>query len=189
MFIIISDDIVIECYRMSMGFGHHGHHFHDMHSGFVPAEVGMGMGFGLRRGEFRYLILIILNENPMHGYALIKEIGRRYQRAVSAGLVYPTLQELEDMDLVSLKEREGKKIYSITTEGKNYLKRNQDIVDRLKAGQEYAGKIGQFGFMRDLRDIQSMLMTNADLIDEGKVAKIQDVLVEMKRKVSAIVFE
>lgn len=148
---------------------------------------GMGMGFGVRRGEFRFLILIALNEKPMHGYALIQEIGGAYQRPVSAGLVYPTLQELEDMGLIASKEKEGKKVYSITTGGKRYLTENEEVVSRLKAGQEYAGRVGQFSFMRDLRDIQAILM-NAEYADDKKMKDIQEAVAEAKRKISAIVF-
>jgi DNA-binding PadR family transcriptional regulator len=148
----------------------------------------MGRGFGVRRGEFRFLVLIALSQRPMHGYALIQEIGRTYQRPVSAGLVYPTLQELEDMGYVVSKEEEGKKVYSITAEGKGYLKESDEVVDRLKTGQEYAGKLGQFGLVKDLRDIQAMLMMNAADIDEEKLRKVQEAVTEAKRKVASIVF-
>jgi DNA-binding PadR family transcriptional regulator len=168
------------------GYDHEHHHGH--HTSFGPFGGGMGMGFGVRRGEFRFLVLIALNKKPMHGYALIQEIGRTYQRPVSAGLVYPTLQELEDMEYVTSEEKEGKRIYSITVGGKKYLEENGEIVSRLEAGQEYAGKVGQFSFMRDLRDIQDMLMINAEYIDEAKMKRIQSTLTDTKRKVAAIVF-
>jgi len=142
----------------------------------------------VRRGEFRFLVLIALSERPMHGYALIQEIGRTYQRPVSAGLVYPTLQEFEDMGFVVSKEKDGKKVYSITTEGKNYLGDNEEVVERLKAGQEYADKIGRFNFVKDLRDIQAMLMVNAEYIDNEKMKRIQETVTEAKRKVASIVF-
>ena len=149
----------------------------------------MGPGFGLRRGEFRFLVLIALSEKPMHGYALIQEVGETYQRPVSAGLVYPTLQELEDMDLVVSSEKEGKKVYSITAAGKAYLKENEGVVARLRAGREYAGKVGQFSIIRDLREMEGMLMTNADYVDDEKMKRIQEVLAEAKRKMAGIVFE
>ena len=165
----------------------HEHH-HEHHGGFEPIGGGMGMGFGVRRGEFRFLVLIALSKKPMHGYALIQEIGRTYQRPVSAGLVYPTLQELEDMGYVTSGEKEGKRVYLITVEGRKYLEENGDIVSRLEAGQEYAGKVGQFSFMKDLRDIQDMLMMNAEYVDEVKMKRIQSMLTDTKRKVAAIVF-
>ncbi len=149
---------------------------------------GPGRGYGVRRGEFRFLVLIALSERPMHGYALIQEIGKTYQRPVSAGLMYPTLQELEDLGFVSSKEENGKKVYSITAEGQRHLGENAEVVERLKAGQEYAGKIGQFSFVKDIRDIQGMLMMNAEYIDAEKMAKIQDAVAEAKKKVASIVF-
>lgn len=164
-----------------------GHH-HGPHGGFGPIGRGMGLGFA-RRGEFRFLILMALSEKPMHGYALIQEIGETYQRPISAGLVYPTLQELEDMGMVVSAEKEGKKVYSMTADGKSYLKDNDDVVSRLKAGREYAGKVGQFSIVRDLRDMEGMLITNADYIDDEKMKRMQEILAEAKRKMAGIVFE
>ena len=149
----------------------------------------MGPGFRLRRGEFRFLVLIALSEKPMHGYALIQEMGETYQRPVSAGLVYPTLQELEDMGLVVSSEEEGKKVYSVTAAGKGYLGDNEDVVSRLKAGREYAGKVGQFSIIRDLREMEGMLMANADYVDDEKMKRIQEILAEAKKKMAAAVFE
>jgi DNA-binding PadR family transcriptional regulator len=165
--------------------GHQHHHKH--HMGHGPFAGGVGIGLGPRRGEFRFLILIALSEKPMHGYALIQEIGQTYQRPVSAGLVYPTLQELQDIGFVSSEEKDGKKVYSITREGIGYLKDNEEIVERLRAGKEYAGKMGQFSFMRDLHDIQDILMMNPDMGTE-KMTRIQDTIGDAKRKVAAIVF-
>ena len=170
-------------------YGHGPGHHHGPHGGFGPPGGGVGPGFGLRRGEFRFLILLVLSEKPTHGYALIQEIGETYQRPVSAGLVYPTLQELEDMGLVAYSEKEGKKVYSITPDGRAYLRDNEDVVSRLKAGMEYAGKVGQFSIIRNLRDMEGMLMTNADYMDDEKMKRIQEILTEAKRKMAAIVFE
>ena len=147
------------------------------------------MAFGVRRGDFRFLVLMALSEKPMHGYALIQEIGRTYQRPVSAGLIYPTLQELEDMDYVSLEEKDGKKIYTLTTEGKKYLEDSNDVVERLREGKEYAGRVGRFSFMRDLRDMQTMALMNEGYIDEEKMMKIQEILTDAKKRMASIVFE
>ena len=164
-----------------------GHH-HGHHGGFGPFGEGIGPGFGVRRGEFRFLVLIALGEKPMHGYALIQEIGETYQRPISAGLVYPTLQELEDAGFVSSREVEEKKVYSITADGRRFLRENAETVERLKAGQEYAGKLGRFTLVKDLRDIQAMLMVNAEYVDDEKMGRIQGIVAEAKKKVAAIIF-
>jgi DNA-binding PadR family transcriptional regulator len=67
----------------------------------------------------------------MHGYevmrALEEESGGCY--SASPGSVYPTLQMLEDQGYVVCEEKEGKKVYSITEAGQEFLKENGDVVD------------------------------------------------------------
>ena len=75
-----------------------------------------------RRGNVRNAVLILLNERPMHGYEIIKEIASRsggWWRP-SPGSVYPTLQLLADESLIVTEATDegGKRLYTITDEGK-----------------------------------------------------------------------
>ncbi|MCU1484714.1 MAG: PadR family transcriptional regulator [Actinomycetia bacterium] len=73
-----------------------------------------------RRGDVRTAVLAILAEGPGHGYEVIQALeeksGGRWRP--SPGSVYPTLQQLEDEDLVRSEEREGKRVYEITDAGR-----------------------------------------------------------------------
>jgi len=85
-------------------------------------------------GEVRLALLSLLAERPMHGYELMKEMearsGGMYQ--ASAGTVYPNLQQLEDEGLVRMEVRDdGKRVYSITEEGRNALKEEAPGVERI----------------------------------------------------------
>jgi len=144
--------------------------------------------FGVRRGDFRYLVLTALAEKPMHGYALIQEISKTYLRPVSAGIVYPTLQELGDMGLVASEEKEGKKVYTLTPEGKKHLDENSETVERLKTGREHADAVGRFGLMKELRDMQAMTLMG-EALDDEKMKKIQEILADAKKRMAAVVFE
>ena len=86
-----------------------------------------GMSEDLRRGPFRArrgmiepAILELLLERPMHGYEIISQLEERSHGMwrPSAGSVYPTLQLLEEKDLVIAKSESGKKVYSLTDLGK-----------------------------------------------------------------------
>ena len=103
-------------------------------------------------------------------------------------MVYPTLQELEDMGLVASSEKEGKRIYSVTSQGRAHLKENGEVVDRLKAGREYAGMVGQYSIIKNLHDMEGLLMANAGYIDEEKMKTIEEILAEAKRKMAAAIF-
>lgn len=84
------------------------------------------------QGDLKFVILQLLEEKPRHGYEIIKELeersGGRY--APSPGTVYPTLTLLEEMGYASSEaESGGKKVYSITDEGRKYLADNRKTAD------------------------------------------------------------
>ena len=113
--------------------------------GFGPgAEWWMGGRPGRHRGhrggrffeqgDLKYVILQLLAEKPRHGYDIIKELEEKFggSYAPSAGTVYPTLQLLEDLGYASVSlEEGGKKIFSITAEGRRYLEENKPAVDEI----------------------------------------------------------
>lgn len=77
-------------------------------------------GGRMRRGDIRTALLAVLTEGPGHGYDVIKTLEEKSGGAwkPSPGSVYPTLQLLEDEGLVRSSEREGKRVYEITDEGR-----------------------------------------------------------------------
>ena len=79
----------------------------------------------MRRGDVRTAILAVLAEEPGHGYEIIQALeaksGGRWRP--SPGSVYPTLQQLEDEDLVRSQERDGKRVYDITEAGRDEAQR------------------------------------------------------------------
>ena len=83
------------------------------------------------RGDLKFVILRLLSDKPMHGYevmkALEKESGGYYHP--SPGSVYPTLQMLEDEGYLEAEEKDGKKVYSVTDAGREYLEENADVVE------------------------------------------------------------
>jgi DNA-binding PadR family transcriptional regulator len=86
------------------------------------------------QGDLRYVILRLLEEKPRHGYEIIKALEERFAGAYapSPGVVYPTLQLLEDLGYARvIPAAEGKKVYEITDAGRAYLAENRDTVDSI----------------------------------------------------------
>ncbi|WP_442864208.1 PadR family transcriptional regulator [Brevibacterium sp. BRM-1] len=83
-------------------------------------QGGRGRGRRMGRGDVRQAVLALLREEPMHGYQVIRELEERSGGAwkPSAGSVYPTLQMLADEGLIVADETGGKKVYSLTEEGR-----------------------------------------------------------------------
>jgi DNA-binding PadR family transcriptional regulator len=74
----------------------------------------------MRRGDIRTAVLAILAEQPRHGYEVIQALEDKTGGAwrPSAGSIYPTLQLLEDEGLARSSERDGKRVYELTDEGR-----------------------------------------------------------------------
>jgi DNA-binding PadR family transcriptional regulator len=79
-----------------------------------------GRGVKRGRGDVRAAILALLAEEPMHGYQIITELSERSGGAwrPSPGSVYPTLQALEDQGLVSAHKSDGRRVFSLTDDGR-----------------------------------------------------------------------
>jgi len=100
--------------------------------GFAFGTGRRGLGFKVfDRGDLKYMILKLLSKKPMHGYEVMRALEEESCGCytASAGSVYPTLQMLEDQGYVVCEEKEGKKVYSITDEGLEFLDENGDLVD------------------------------------------------------------
>jgi DNA-binding PadR family transcriptional regulator len=88
----------------------------------------------VEKGALKYVILDLLKDKPSHGYEIIRALEERFHGfyTPSAGSVYPTLQLLEDMGYVTSAERDGKKVYTITDEGRKHLGDEKEHVDDIK---------------------------------------------------------
>ncbi len=87
-------------------------------------------------GDLRWVVLSLIAEQPRHGYEIIKAIEERLGGAYSPspGVIYPTLTLLEDMGLASVASAEGgRKLYTITEQGKAELEANKASVEALFA--------------------------------------------------------
>lgn len=75
----------------------------------------------------QFYIVILLSEGPIHGYGMIRAFKARTGKTLSAGTLYPFLQDLESKGFVGKKdESTGKRpklVYSLTRKGKNFGER------------------------------------------------------------------
>jgi DNA-binding PadR family transcriptional regulator len=86
------------------------------------------------QGDLRWVVLQLIAEQPRHGYEIIKEIGERMGGGYSPspGVIYPTLTLLEELGYVAVSAEEGgRKLYSITDEGRSQLQAQSAAVERI----------------------------------------------------------
>ena len=119
--------------------GRHGRHGMD-------GDDMMRTGRMLAQGDLRLIMLVLIAEQPRHGYEIIKVLEEKTEDwySPSPGIVYPTLTFLEEVGYVTAQAEGAKKLYSITAAGRAYLAQNRDlantVLDRLAAVGERAAR-------------------------------------------------
>jgi len=161
------------------GDGHHGGRSRRMFDG----------------GELRLVLLKLIEEQPRHGYDLIRDIEERTSGAYapSPGVVYPTLTMLQDMGLIEEAKGEGaRKAFQITGEGKDHLAENEEQVEALLARLKDLGsderKAGGAPIKRAIGNLLSALWHRAtrEDSDEGTLHKIAAILDEAAQKIEQL---
>jgi DNA-binding PadR family transcriptional regulator len=93
------------------------------------------------RGTVRWLVLDAISAQPRHGYEIIQSIGEKSNGAYkpSPGVVYPTLQMLEELGHARTLLRDERKVYEITDDGRRELAAHQEELTEFYEGQSDAG--------------------------------------------------
>ena len=130
--------------RHPRGGGRHGGPFGSGAGG--PFGGGFGGGFGgegdgFPRGrkftsdDLQLLLLALIDEQPRHGYELIKALEARSNGfyAPSPGMVYPALTYLEELGYVTVQLEGNRKRYSLADAGRDYLAANRERADLMLA--------------------------------------------------------
>jgi DNA-binding PadR family transcriptional regulator len=169
--------------------------------GFFGGWHRSGFGHGPRRmfekGDLKYVILDLLEDEPSHGYEVIRKLEERSRGfySPSPGSVYPTLQLLEDMEYVSATQRDGKKVYAITDAGRKFLDENrrsvQDIWGRFGGSwdPEVAAELHEI--RHDVMDLGKLFgqKMREGRVDREKLARVRSVISAATREIEDILRE
>ena len=117
---------------------HRGGSERDEQSPPTHGERREGRRHGGRRlghGDLRLLLLALIEQQPRHGYELIRLIGDMFHGLYvpSPGAVYPVLAALETQGL-AIADNDGKrKRHALTDAGRAFLQENRDEVEQTLA--------------------------------------------------------
>jgi len=163
-----------------------------------PFGPGYGPPFGVRRpgggrgrvgrGQIRTALLALLEEGSMHGYEMIRQIddrsGGRWKP--SPGAVYPTLQQMTDEGLVTVVEDGGKRIFSLTDEGRAVV---GDLNDADREPWTVDGTDNPMWELKPLMKGLAMAAAAAMAGTPDQVERAKAVLNEARRSLYAILAE
>ena len=113
---------------------------------FARTWDGFGQNFRIGRmlasGDLRLVALYLIEQQPRHGYDLIKAIEEKSKGfySPSPGIVYPALTFLEEAGYVTASAEGNKKLYTITDEGRAHLADNREAIQSTLDFLEKAGE-------------------------------------------------
>ncbi len=139
------------------------------------------------RGLFKYLVLYLLKDEPLHGYEIIQRVskllGEEYEP--SPGIVYPTLQLLEDMDCVASEKVSRKTVYHITEKGRKVLEEHSDeinlLMQKIRAFKEFHATVGSEFF-----PLMKELIASYTLLSEEEKGRIKEAFRDFIRELRSI---
>jgi DNA-binding PadR family transcriptional regulator len=160
--------------------------------GFGPFGGPNERFFG--RGDLKYVILELLKDQPRHGYDIIRALEDRMRGHYrpSPGSVYPTLQMLEDLGYVTSTQQEGKKVYTITDEGRRYLDEQQSTIDdirsRIAAGWDAASRPEVSDLMHEVQQLARALFRQGtrNLQDPDRLKRLREIVARTRAEVEAL---
>lgn len=128
-------------------------HRHRHSPGTARAGRRRGRRGRMNRGDVRAAILLLLAEEPMHGYQLMQAIADRTSGrwTPSPGAIYPAINQLEDEGLVTVTAESGRKVVVLTNTGREHVEASRDSwADPFSSGDDQPPS-------PDLRDLLGQL--------------------------------
>ena len=140
----------------------------------------------MHRGDAKVLVLDELQKKPMHGYEIAKGISETFGGIYepSPGMIYPTLQYLEDIGYVTASQKNEKKVYSITKSGRAFLRENEVTINRIHRFFERAN--GKMDAVRSGMELRKNMMMRLPEMTPEQAKKVAAILKDAKSKIERI---
>jgi len=148
-----------------------------------------------QKGDLKYVILELIKDRPRHGYDIIRELEEQSYGTYkpSPGVIYPTLQMLEEMGYASSDEQEGKKVYTITEEGTQFLAKKKNHTNGVKSQIKRKWSFKNIGkmvmVMKEYHALENLLSRGVRGQDADKMQRIRDILIQTYNDIESILEE
>lgn len=148
-----------------------------------------------QKGDLKYVILDLIKDKPRHGYEIIRELEEMSYGLYtpSPGTVYPTLQMLEEMGYATSAEQDGRKVYSITEEGLEFLAERKDSADQVRSQMRHRWNFKNIGkmasMMREYHGLENLMGRGLRSLDAEKMERIRQVLKDAAGTIKTIIEE
>lgn len=167
----------------------HGRHRHGGRRGHMGDFEGFAAarafgGSRVRRGFIRIALLKLLAEAPRHGYELIQTFKERGWGAAGPGSIYPLLMAMAEHGFVTSSEHDGKRVYTITDEGREFFQEHEArFTDLFEA---HASEDAHDDVRDSMQRLAQAVMQAARSSNEQTVAATREILDRARKEIYGI---
>jgi len=145
------------------------------------------------KGDIKYVVLDLLKDKPRYGYEIIQEMKERSHGFYkpSPGVIYPTLQMLEEVGYASSKEIDKKRYYEITRKGLDFLRDRENFAGSIREHMDHHWNFKNAKKMRkmlkELRSLRKIIGPGMRDIDDYRIDQITERIIKARNDVEAII--
>lgn len=143
------------------------------------------------KGDFKVIVLSVLQDRPMHGYEITRVIQEESHGMYrpSAGAVYPALKTLLKKGMVKVSSRERRKIYQITPAGKKLLQeRHAELHNYMENFKKSLGP-EKAAMMDEIGKTGKLLAITGRTITPSQAKKVAKIFAESRERILRILSE
>lgn len=145
-----------------------------------------------QKGDLKYVILDLLKDKPRYGYEVIRSLEEQSHGFYkpSPGVVYPTLQMLEEMGYARSIEQDGKKVYEITEEGRQFLSERRDFADEVVSNMSHHWNFKNMGkmvvVMKELHELENLIGRHFRSANQEQMERVRKVMTQAYSEIESI---
>ena len=141
------------------------------------------------RGTFKLLILNILRNKPLHGYALMNNLQDMLGgHKPSASMIYPKLASLTRSGFIEIvgMERRDKKIYKVTKKGIDYIEENKKELDIILKKVKILNEFLELGG-KEFGETFHILLNKFDKLSNEQKKKLSEIMHDSVKEINFII--
>ena len=141
------------------------------------------------KGTFKLLILNILIEEPLHGYALMNKLQNMLGgHKPSASMIYPKLARLKDSGFIEVigREERDKKIYKITKKGIDYIENNKEKLNIILKKTKIFNEFLELGG-KEFGETFHIIFNNFDKLSDEQKKKLSEIMHNSVKEIRFII--
>lgn len=143
------------------------------------------------RGDVRASVLLLLDEQPRHGYEILTELADRSDGSwrPSPGSVYPVLKALSAEGLVHPEQEAGRRVFHLTDEGRKLVEEHRESWGEPWQTESSATTPGLDNLHRDSEQLFGAVRQVVLLNNEPQLRQTAAVLVEARKAIYLMLAE